>query len=92
MRLSTSLTIALVNVVLAAIGFLLLTFQIVQQPWDLLVVGMITLVCPIGGLWFTVSSIKRDRGHGVSKWQTTVGVLLALGMFVYGLLLVSMRA
>jgi hypothetical protein len=90
MRLSAALTIAFVNVTIAAIGFLLLTFRIVREPWDLLVVVVITLVCPIGGLWFTVSSIKRDRSRGISKWQTIVGVLLALGMFAYGLLL-SMR-
>jgi hypothetical protein len=91
MRLSAALTIALVNLSIAAIGFLLLTFRIVREPWDLCVVVVITLVCPIGGLWFTVSSIKRDRNRGISKWQTAVGVLLALGMFAYGLLLLSIR-
>jgi ABC-type bacteriocin/lantibiotic exporter with double-glycine peptidase domain len=91
MRFSKVLTNATLNLAIAGISFLILYLRIVPEPWDLVFIVLIVFACPIAGLWFTVSRLREDTRHGVSKWQTAIGVVLALAMFGYGLLLLSHR-
>ena len=88
---SRVLTIALFNIAIIATCFLILYLRVFQEPWDLIVIGLAAIGCPIGGLWLTVTRVKQDLSQGVSRWQTTVGVLLAIGTFIYGLLLLMLR-
>lgn len=91
MRLSRALKVALVSLVVVGASLLLLYFHTIPEPWDLLLVLIVTLVCPIAGVWLTVSNIKHDKMSGAGKWQTAIAAALALAMFVYGLALLSVR-
>jgi divalent metal cation (Fe/Co/Zn/Cd) transporter len=92
MRLSRVLIVSLINVTIVLISFVILYLRTVPEPWDVVLVVVIMLVCPVGGLWLSVSQIKEDRSHGVSKWQTIFGVFLSLAIFAYGLFLLTTRS
>jgi hypothetical protein len=88
---SKVLTIALLNLAIVATCLLILYMGTLQQPWDLIVIGLGVIGCPIGGLWFAVTRVRHDVRQGVSRWQTTIGILLAIGTFIYCLLLFITR-
>jgi hypothetical protein len=88
-RRSRVLTIAAIDVAVVAASLLLAFLRLVPQPWDLVLAVIVLFVCPIGGMWLAASSVKDDRRLGVSTWQTVLGLLLAFGVFVYGLLLMA---
>ena len=85
-RRSRVLTIAAIDIAVVAASLLLAYLRLVREPWDLVFVVIIWFACPIGGMWLAASSVKEDRRLGVSTWQTALGLLLAFGVFLYGLL------
>jgi len=91
MQFSPVLRVALLNTAIATISIVLLYFRAVPEPWDLLLVGIVLIACPVGGLWFAVSRVKQDKVQGVSRWQTALGVVLALAVFGYAVAVLSMH-
>ncbi len=90
-RHSKALSTAVANAAIVVLCFWLLYLHLVPEPWDLVPVMLITLVCPIAGCALTVSALKRDSAAGANRWQMAAGLLLALASFGYGLLAIVMR-
>lgn len=88
---STVLVIAMFDVAIVATSLLFLGLRILPEPLDLIPMGLVMIVCPVAGLWFAVSGVKRDLAQGASRWQITLGVVLALAVFFYGFALMVWR-
>jgi len=84
-----SLRVALANVAGFAIAAVALYIGIIPEPWDLAAVCVLAIICPIGGVWFAVSTSRREVSQGSSKVQPAIALALSLSVFVIGLLLLA---
>lgn len=62
-----------------------------REPWDLLVFGIVAIVCPFGGGFLTLSYAFREMRAGNPRWKPLLAVALSLAVFLVGLSFLAIR-
>jgi exosortase/archaeosortase len=84
-RYSRALVTSISSVALFGLVILSLSAGLVREPWDLMILVPILYICPIAGVFVSLSFVKSDVDRGVSRWQITLGAFLAVALFAGGL-------
>jgi H+/Cl- antiporter ClcA len=84
-----SLKAALINVVLFGLVGAALVAGVVRQPWDLLAIAVVAIICPVAGVWIALSTARTEIRRGCAKAQPTIAIVLSLIVFIVGLLLLT---
>jgi hypothetical protein len=89
---SRALVIAIGNGILFG-ATLLASFMGVgpPEPWDLVVFAIVTIVCPFGGGFVTLSYAFREMRAGNPRTKPLLAVALSIAVFVAGLSFLAIR-
>jgi len=91
MRVSRTLMISAGSLGLFWISAWILSSGVVREPWDASLTILLLYICPIGGLFAALSSVRGDLTSGASRVQLGLGLALSVGFFVYFLFIMTHR-
>lgn len=87
--LSRSLLVTVINVAILGVAIVVLHAGVLQQPWDLIGLGLVAVICPIGGVWLALSIARRELRNRTQQAQPIAAIVISLLVLVVGLLLLA---
>lgn len=87
--MTSSLRLTLINCAACAVSIGAAYYKVLPQPWDIVPIGVASILCPILGFWVGVSVAAREIKGGRKKTQSIIAITLSIGVFVYGFLVLT---
>src|SRR5262245_10361406 len=89
---AASLKLALGNLGVWLFAVFTLHLGLIAEPWDLITISLVGIVCPTMGAWIALSGAKKDLRDTRNRSQALTAIVLSVVVFGLGLVfLASLR-